>query len=364
MRATAFVVRHSYTAAAALAATFALTALNPSVARAGSPSAAASPAETELAAKLAAAVKDVIAALPADLVKENTFAFGGPQHRYWHWVPTPLMVDKPAGKELGERAPFGRFGVPVEKMDTKAIEKLHDLLKAGLSGEGYRKVQLIIRQEGPSEPRQAFKGLARKPDWYFLTFFGEVGGKQWGFRFEGHHVSLTYEIEDGRVRFSPSMIGFNPSPLPPRAAELAMSLFGELGDEGRKTAHVVTGEKGVPADCSREPVAPAPVGLKLDKLGDEGKFYLTLLLEEYVANYPEALAKPVRKAIHAKLGELHFAWWGPLDHAKPHFYRLQGPGFLIEMRHQGGGSTAAHIHGVYRHFDDGSVNSKSVAAAK
>jgi hypothetical protein len=313
--------------------------------------------EAELAARLTAKLKEVVAALPADLVKKNTFPFGGPEHREWHWIPSPYK---------NKYGPRGRSGVAVEDMNERQIALLHEALKIGLSGEGYRKMQLVIRQEGKSEPRQAFTGLNRSPtsgtpggpDWYFLTIFGEVGGDPWAWRFEGHHVSLTWEIiGGGKVRFSPSMIGFNPSPLPPRSAELAMNLFHELPKDAREQAHLVKEGKGIPPDCTRTAAAPKPVGARLSNLNDEQRWYLLLLLEEYIGNYPDVLAKPVRKEIHSKLNEITFAWWGPLDHAKEHFYRLQGPSFLIEMRHQGGGSSAAHIHGVYRSLVDGSVNS-------
>jgi hypothetical protein len=329
--------------------------------------------ESEIAERMTAAAKALVAALPADLVKANTFEYAGPEHKYWHWVPVPLIGDKALGADR-TFAPYGRFGVPVEKMDVKAIALLHDLLKTGLSGEGYRKVQLIIRQEGPAEPRQAFIGLGRSatskpaggPDWYHFTLFGEVGSKKWGWRFEGHHVSLTYEIEDGKIRFSPGMIGFNPSPLPPRAAEAAMLFYRELPAETREAAHIVKAakDKAIPADCTRTVAPPAPVGAKLTGLSDDAKWYLFQVLEEYIGNYPDALARPLRKELHKQIGEMHFAWWGPLDHAQEHFYRLQGPTFLIEMRHQGGGSTKAHIHGVWRNLTDGSVNSPAPVAAK
>jgi hypothetical protein len=335
---------------------------------AGTAAESASGAEAALVARMTAAAKALAAALPADLLKANTFAYGGPEHRYWHWVPTPLAAEKDWQNKY---PPYGRFGVPVEKLDVKAIGLLHDLLKVGLSGDGYRKVQLVIRQEGPGDPRQAFVGLDRSatskpaggPGFYHFTLFGEIGADKWGWRFEGHHVSLTFEVEGGRMRFSPSMIGFNPSPLPPRAAEMAMNLFRELSGEQQAAAHVVKAAgKAVPNDCSRDPQAPArPVGVKLDQISDDAKWYLGLLVEEYIGNYPEAVAKAIRKQMHAELAESHFAWWGPLDHAQPHFYRLQGKTFVIEMRHQGGGASAAHIHGVLRLLNDGSVNS-TVAA--
>ena len=35
----------------------------------------------------------------------------------------------------------------------------------------------------------------------------------WGYRFEGHHVSLNYAIVDGKIASSPSFFGSNPAQI-------------------------------------------------------------------------------------------------------------------------------------------------------
>jgi hypothetical protein len=46
---------------------------------------------------------------------------------------------------------------------------------------------------------------------------------------------------------------------------------------------------------------------------------------------------------------MRFAWAGPTERGKPHYYRLQGPRVLIEYdSSQDGGN---HIHTVWRDFD-------------
>jgi hypothetical protein len=54
----------------------------------------------------------------------------------------------------------------------------------------------------------------------------------------------------------------------------------------------------------------------------------------------------VRKA---GLDRITFAWAGALERGKPHYYRVQGPTFLIEYDNtQNDGN---HIHSVWRDFD-------------
>jgi hypothetical protein len=328
------------------------------------------PAETEaaLVVQLADAAKALVAALPADELAASTFPFAGPEHRFWHWIPAPLLADKTLAKNF---APYGRRGVPVEKMSDQAVERLHRLLRVALSAQGYRKVEQVIHREGGDEPRFGFHGIGRTPagnppggpGWYFFTLFGAVGDQPWGWRIEGHHLSLTYEIAGGHVRFSPLAVGHNPSPVPPEASAWAVRLFESLSPELQKQAQVVATatDPRIPEDMDHSPGRPELVGPALGQLSADGQWAYDQLVEDFVGNFPEVLVHDLRKRLHAQSAEAHLAWYGLLDDAHPHYYRLQGPSFLIQVRHQGLDHGYPHVHTSYRSLDDGSVASGAAA---
>ena len=55
--------------------------------------------------------------------------------------------------------------------------------------------------------------MVRDPQWYFLSIFGEPGKKgKWGWRFEGHHLSMNFTLHDGvLVSATPMIFGANPA---------------------------------------------------------------------------------------------------------------------------------------------------------
>ena len=46
---------------------------------------------------------------------------------------------------------------------------------------------------------------------------------------------------------------------------------------------------------------------------------------------------------------IRFAWAGGMERGQPHYYRLQGPTFLVEYDNTQDG--ANHVHTVWRDFD-------------
>jgi len=63
-----------------------------------------------------------------------------------------------------------------------------------------------------------------------------------------------------------------------------------------------------------------------------------------VDRLPEALAEMERARID--IDSVHFAWAGEDRPRRPHYYRLQGPSFLVEYDNTQ--DEANHIHAVWR----------------
>jgi hypothetical protein len=315
--------------------------------------------EAELVTNMTAAAKALAAALPPEELKVATFTYGGKEHKFWHYIPTALLNDQVLGNNY---KPYGRFGVPVEKMSPDALEKLHRLLRTALSIDGYQRFMTIVQTEGAPQPKLGINGLNRSPtstpgggvDWYFFSLFGAIGEGTWGWRFEGHHFSLSMEVADGHVRFSPVMVGYNPWPQLPIANIQAVKLFAGLSKAQQAEATIVakSPDDGIPKDIDRSPKIAAPVGALLGKLDGDMQYAFNVLVDEFIGTFPDAAVGELRRKIQAQTAETRIAWYGTTDPATPYFVRIQGPTFLIQMRHNGIEATGCvHGHLSYHGLD-------------
>src|SRR4029079_11165137 len=87
----------------------------------------------------------------------------------------------------------------IKEMNEAQRAAAQELLKTGLSARGYMTATSITQLE---KVLQAIEGANRRfprdPAAYQFSVFGTPGDKKaWGWRFEGHHVSLRFEIVNG-----------------------------------------------------------------------------------------------------------------------------------------------------------------------
>jgi hypothetical protein len=77
---------------------------------------------------------------------------------------------------------------------------------------------------------------------------------------------------------------------------------------------------------------------------------LMKVVDTYVSKMADDIAADrmakIRKAGVEKIG---FAWAGESERGKKHYYRVQGPTFLIE--HDNSQNNGNHIHSVWRDFN-------------
>jgi Protein of unknown function (DUF3500) len=209
----------------------------------------------------------------------------------------------------------------------------------------------------------------RDPQRYFFTLFGDVeDGHRWGLSIEGHHLSLNFVIEGGTVVSStPQVMGANPAlvktennagiPVGTRVLAqeetLAFDLVNSLSAAQR--------EKGVIADEAPREVRAAgeaqppntpPDGIAAGELNDDQTELLEKLVKVYCASMPSKVADARLQAIgDAGFANVHFAWAGPREPGIGHYYRVQGPTFLIEFvntQPDSAGNPANHIHTIWR----------------
>src|SRR4029079_1867145 len=90
---------------------------------------------------------------------------------------------------------------------------MHDLMNTSLSGVGYTKAVAVMKLEAELRRIETFGGLLRDPENYSLTVFGTPGPQApWGWRLEGHHLSLNFTLVPGKpVAVTPAFFRAHPA---------------------------------------------------------------------------------------------------------------------------------------------------------
>lgn len=267
-----------------------------------------------------------------------------------------------AERENWHYVPRERAGLPLKEMDEHQRVLAHALVATGVSASGYEKVSTIISLEPIlAELEGAGRRFERDPERYYVSIFGEPGGDApWGWRFEGHHVSLNHTIVEGRMLGStPLFFGSNPAEVR-HGAQTGLRALREEEDLGRQLLRELDGEQKAVAVVSaeapgdilttnaphvRDEIAPKGLG-RADMSAAQGQV-LDALIEVYVQRLPEAVAEAEWARLKAAdLPAAHFAWAGAEERGGPHYYRVQGPSFLAEYDNTQ--NDANHIHAVWR----------------
>ena len=205
--------------------------------------------------------------------------------------------------------------------------------------------------------------MTRDPGRYFFSVFGTPSKKEtWGWRAEGHHVSLQFTIVNGTmVASSPTMFGSNPAEVadgPKKGLRIladqedtARALLMAF-DAGQRTKAVI---KNVALNeivtTNKVDISPlSPVGLTADAMTAPQRDMLMKVIETYTSKMADDIAaERVAKIKKAGVEKIGFAWAGEAERGKKHYYRIQGPTFLIE--HDNSQNNGNHIHSIWRDFN-------------
>jgi hypothetical protein len=94
----------------------------------------------------------------------------------------------------------------------------------------------------------------------------------------------------------------------------------------------------------------APVGLPLGEFNGEQQALADEIVQTYLNTLPAEIGGPIYDRLQAAgVAEIRFGWSGSLEPRQPHYYRLQGPTFLLEFDNSRNSGT--HIHSVWRDFE-------------
>ena len=266
------------------------------------------------------------------------FPFTAPERHRWTYVP-------------GRRA-----GVFLDDMAAPERDLAMALLRASLSDDGYAKATGVMKL---AAVLQQTRGFGRGPGAYAFAVFGDPrSGDPWGWRVEGHHLSLHFTaIGDQVISTTPHCVCADPTevrdgkhaglmPLD-REDYLGRDLARNLNAEQFKRA-VLAGD--VPNDVRAGPrraTVTEPGGIAYADLADETQQHLILgVAEAYFLNLPRDLAKAqMARLIGEARDTLRFEWAGGFEPTDLHYYRLSGPTVSIEYSTR---DRATHVHTLWR----------------
>lgn len=287
--------------------------------------------------------------LSEELREKTLFSFDDEERYNMNYVPMP------------------RKGPTFNDFDETQKQAALDLLKACLSKEGFektmeiRELEKVLRViENDDNDKMPDGRPRRDPLNYHFCIFGDPSTTEiWGWRFEGHHVSLNFTSDEGKiVSATPTFFGSNPGIVKEgpyrgkqvlkRESQLGFALVNSLTADQLKIAkfseeapsEIITANHHEVGEIEKE-------GIAYSKLDRAQKKTFMKLLQIYVGNYifdfSENLMAKIEKA---GIENLHFAWAGSLKEGKAHYYRIHGPMLLIEFDNTQ--NDANHVHTAVR----------------
>lgn len=268
-----------------------------------------------------------------------------------------------------------RVGINIGSLTDVQRKLLHRILSAALSSQGYLKATGVMHMDNllnmyydtllqRKEINEGLHSRMRALQWshqqFYLAIFNHPTDSIWGFKLEGHHLSLNFTFHQQRLAVTPFFIGSDPAEY--SITEYAgWRILGQEEDLGIKLIHLLspaqqqkaTLSQAVPGDI----ITAAESGKRLiDYWGLQGvamnkqqQEVLKQIIREFVFNmeYEKATAE-YDKILKAGIDKVYFGWIGPYDEHKAHYFVLNGPTFLIEFDNSGFNHEGNHIHAIWR----------------
>jgi Protein of unknown function (DUF3500) len=320
------------------------------------------------ASAMANAVNALLNSLTPEQRQKMAMPLDSADRTHWNFIPTSM---------------FPRNGLPIKEMTEPQRKLAHDLLKVALSQRGYsiansimneleailRDTEAAARAAAPAAPAGGGGGggrgnvVVRDPELYFFSVFGSPGPKQpWAWRVEGHHISLHFTIANGSmVAAAPTFFGSNPAEVREgphkgfraldKEQDAGRALVMALDETQRKTAILpgdAPGDILSKTDVTIKPLSPE--GLVASAMTPKQRELLLQIVDVYTSEMSADIAAERQAEIKkAGVDKIAFLWGGPVEPGQKHYYRVQGPTFLIEFDNtQNNGN---HIHSVWRDFE-------------
>ena len=263
--------------------------------------------------------------------------------------------------------PLNRHGLPLKDMTKELKSLVFTLLETGLSSDAFNQTLQIINHElilKELEIRENIKTFVRDPERYYFTIFGNPKSKDpWGWRFEGHHVSIHFSIwSDKIISVTPLFLGVNPAEVKDgdskglrilkKREDLAFELVNSMSKDQH---HIATIYENTPKDIitynSSRVTVPVVEGISWDELKIGQQKLLKLLIAEYVNQVNPNLVKSKLEYLASNtLKSVKFGWAGGINLGEAYYYRIHGGNLFIELDNYQSG--ANHVHSVWRDVEN------------
>jgi hypothetical protein len=270
--------------------------------------------------------------------RQVLIAFDSANRLDWHYIPRSR-----SGLSLGEMTPAQAeaarllFGTVLNEQGLKLLE-------------GVRLLEGVLRES---------QGSWRDSDRYYLSVFGTPGRFPWGWRFEGHHLSLNIALPaEGRVSVTPFFVGAHPATvrdgpnkgfrLLGASEDIARQIMAGLPQEQRRVALIANRSFGeIVASPQREQDLGQPRGLELGAMNAASRQLVEALMDRFLGTLtPDLVAAQKQRVMEQGLDRFRFAWAGPTQPGEAYYFRVHGPATLIEYDNTQ--NSANHIHSVWR----------------
>ena len=265
-------------------------------------------------------------------------AFDSANRLDWHYIPR------------------SRPGLSLGEMRANQSDAARALFASVLNERGLQLLDGVRLLEGVLREQQ---GSWRDPGRYYVSVFGRPGTFPWGWRFEGHHLSLNVALPAaGHVAVTPFFVGAHPATVregPNRgfrllgtSEDLARRIMAGLTAPQRQAAIIADRSFGeIVASPQREQDLGSPRGLLLAEMTGEQRNLVEALMDRFLGTLaPDLVAAQKRRVMDQGIAAFRFAWAGSLTPGEAHYFRVHGPATVIE--HDNTQNGANHIHTVWR----------------
>jgi hypothetical protein len=275
-----------------------------------------------------------------DKAKDAHYKFTDEERFEWHYVPR------------------SRNGAVIREMTPAQRATAKNLMRSTLSSPGVLKADAVMALEKVLAEIEGSSLRYRDPEKYYVSIFGEPGQFPWGWRLEGHHLSINVTVAAaGEVTVTPTFIGTNPARVPsgPKKGSwvqydefiLGLRLASSLDATQMKQASLDDRSLGeVVAGPGRGDAIKKPVGVPVSSFSPAQRKLLSTLVAVYVGLARDEIGRPYMELVNEGLAETRFAWAGPVKEGEAFYYRIHGPRVLIEFDNTQ--NDANHIHSLWR----------------
>lgn len=299
---------------------------------------------------LSGLANDFIKVLPLELKQKASFPFNHSERFNWHFIPRD------------------RKGITFHDMDETQTKAALALMRASLSDQGEEKAKAIFELENVLRivENRPPNDTYRDPLNYYFSIFGDPNSsREWGWRLEGHHLSLNFSSMKGElVSATPTFFGSNPGIVQvdlhrgkqvlKKETDMGFALLHSLDNSQLKVAIYTDKAPGdILTGNDRKASLLTPKGIGYSQLNADQKKMLVELVQYYLGNYNSETRDALwQKIMSSGLDALYFAWAGSQvnEIGQPHYYRIQCPSILIEYDNVQ--NNANHVHTVVRDLNN------------